>query len=46
MKCTQCIDGSLTLSKTVRALMFATNLAKTVKQALDLTDWEGKKTGA
>ena len=22
------------------------NLAKTVKQALDLTDWEGKKTGA
>jgi hypothetical protein len=24
----------------------ATNLAKTVKQALDLTDWEGKKTGA
>jgi len=24
----------------------AANLAKTVKQALDLTDWEGKKTGA
>src|SRR5258705_1847134 len=24
----------------------STNLAKTVKQALDLTDWEGKKTGA
>jgi hypothetical protein len=24
----------------------AVSLAKTVKQALDLTEWEGKKTGA